>query len=60
MKDAVFSRNSNGDRLRIAAEKEDYRKLKRHRVAGRTDSLRFEFSATNGVNRIQIYSIRVY
>ena len=57
---AVFRRDGSGEWQKIITETDNYQKLKRHDIKEKTDALRFEFYATNGINRIQIYGIRVY
>lgn len=57
---AVFRRDESGAWRKIIVETDNFQKLKRHSIRESTDALRFEFYATNGMDRIQIYGIRVY
>ncbi|MBT3272672.1 MAG: FAD-dependent oxidoreductase [Spirochaetales bacterium] len=57
---SICERDSAGDWNGIVTETGNYQRFKTHTVQGRTRSLRIEFKATNGANRIQVYGIRVH
>lgn len=57
---SIYRRDKSGEWRVIVTETNNYQKLKRHSIKEKTNSLRIEFYATNGINRIQIYGIRIY
>ena len=57
---SIYRQDKGGEWQQIISEKDNYQKLKRHQVHGKTRSLRLEFHSTNGLNRIQIYGVRVF